>query len=265
MEKLEDKIMETQTFTCFGIDPDPNKVKDIETYFAPLVEKLSNENLIVAIKPNIAFFSAYEKGEKKLKKIIRLAKKNKILCILDSKRGDIANTSRFYAKESYEKYKADGTTISPYLGFDSIKPFLDYSNKLNFILCKTSNKGSKDFQEIKIKQRFFYEYVFEKICEWQKKKKNLGAVVGATDLNAFRKTIRIEQKMNVSVPLLIPGIGKQGGNLEMLVKELKKAKKYDVLINSSRGIAYAGKGKQIIQKAMAVAKKMRAKYKELFL
>ncbi len=172
-----------------------------------------------------------------------------IVIILDGKRNDINNTARLYAKSLFEIFKADAVTINPYLGFDGIKPFLKYKEKCSFILCRTSNQSARDFQDIKSNNIPLYQIVANKIKIWNSSK-NCGAVVGAT----YTDEIKIVRDiLGEDIPLLIPGIGKQGGDIEKTVKYGTNKKGMMAIINSSRGIIYAGKDKNFAEKARDAA------------
>jgi orotidine-5'-phosphate decarboxylase len=155
-----------------------------------------------------------------------------ILTIADGKRGDIGNTSSLYARSIFEHFKFDSATLNPYMGQDSLQPFLDYKEKLNFILALTSNAGSADFQKQKLKNgNFLYQDVIKKIHNWNKNS-NCGIVFGATNLTELKKNLNLIDDL----PMLIPGVGAQGGSLQDVTTSLFTAKKYTFLINVSRGI-----------------------------
>ncbi len=234
MEKFRQIAKDNKTILCFGVDPNlarmgsSGSVENIAPYFNGIIEKLLEEKAIAAIKPNYAYFAQYGfEGLYALKDIIQHHRK-KIPVILDVKRGDIGKTSEAYAKEAYDFWGADAATISPYMGEDSVKPFLR-EDKLAYLLCRTSNKGAKDFQELKCGKSYLYEKVLEKAMEWK-----CGIVVGATSdaIKSIVKTTRGE------VPMLIPGIGAQGGDLGMVLKAIKDNIAIH-RINASSSIAYA--------------------------
>ncbi|MBD3210924.1 orotidine-5'-phosphate decarboxylase [Candidatus Micrarchaeota archaeon] len=238
LDKLIKSAEESRTILCFGIDPAINRMARepgeeeleglITDYFSSIVESLLEENAISAIKPNYAFFAQYGfDGLHALEHLIGDCKED-VPVILDVKRGDIGKTSEAYAKEAYDFWGADAATISPYMGEDSVKPFLR-EGKLAYLLCRTSNKGAKDFQELKCGDSMLYEKVLEKAMEW-----NCGIVVGATS-DAIRKIV--EQTGN-KVPMLIPGIGAQGGDLGMVMEAIGENVAIH-RINASSSIAYA--------------------------
>ncbi len=237
-ERLVKTAKENKTILCFGVDPDlpritaklhgKGKPESIGPFFHGIIEKLLEENAIAAIKPNYAFFAQYGfDGLYALEEIIQHYRK-KIPVILDAKRGDIGKTSKAYAKEIYDFWGADAVTLSAYMGKDSVEPFLR-KDKLAYILCRTSNQGAKDFQELKCGKEYLYEKVAKKAVGW-----DCGLVVGATS-DAIKRIMKITKG---KTPLLIPGIGAQGGDLGMVLKTIK-ANVAIHRINASSSIAYA--------------------------
>lgn len=206
---------------CVGLDPDPSK---INTSFFEFGKNIIDQtkNLVCAYKPNLAFYSQIGiEGIKDLVKTIEYIHSNTdIPVILDTKCGDIGNTAKAYAKAIFEFYKADATTVNPYMGFDSIKPFADYKDKGVYVLCLTSNPSSADFEND------VYLKVAKKVVEWNTNN-NLGLVVGATKPDELIKIQEITKEM----PLLIPGVGSQGGEIPKLNQ--------NSIINASRSIIYA--------------------------
>jgi orotidine-5'-phosphate decarboxylase len=238
-EKLIKSAKENKTILCFGIDPDLIRIMKtvpafppriaIEHFFSTILDKLIDEHAIAAIKPNYAYFAQYGFDGLGALQTLMLDYKNKVPIILDVKRGDIGKSSEAYAKEAYDFWGADAVTISPYMGTDSVLPFVR-EGKLAYVLCKTSNKGAEDFQELRCEGKAkVYEKVMEKAMEW-----GCGAVVGATS----DSICVLAKKTNGKVPFLIPGIGSQGGDLDMVLDAIK-----DHLpihrINASSSIAYA--------------------------
>lgn len=238
-DRLIQAAKERKTILCFGVDPDHERIKkavsagtEIENtigpFFHDIIDRLLAENAIAAIKPNYAFFAQYGfDGLFVLEEIIQHYKKD-LLVIFDGKRGDIGRTSEAYAREAYDFWGADAVTISPYMGEDSVKPFIR-EGKLAYMLCRTSNPGAKDFEELKAGKRCVYEYVAAKALEWK-----TGLVVGATS-EAIKKLARATKN---EVPLLIPGVGAQGGDLKMVMEAIK-ANPAIHRINASSSIAYA--------------------------
>lgn len=235
---LEKYAKDNKTILCFGIDPTlerlfPFQSKDtleekILNYYFEITDRLLEEKQIAAIKPNYAYFAQYGfDGLSALKNIIERYKE-KTFVILDAKRGDIGKSSEAYSKEAYDFWGADAVTIHSYMGSDSVKPFLR-DGKVAYMMCRTSNKGAQDFEELISDKKHVYEYVAEKSVEW-----DCGIVVGATS-EAIKKIVKITKN---KIPMLIPGVGAQGGDLEMIMQEIK-SNPFIHRINSSSGIAFA--------------------------
>jgi len=208
--------------------------------------------LVCAYKPNMAFYEVGgSAGITSLKKTIQYIP-NHIPVILDAKRGDIGNTNKMYAKEIFEYFGTDATTVSPYLGEDSIAPFAEYQDKLTFVLCLTSNPGAKDFQLLEVEEKPsinkegkpLYKVVAQKVKDWNKNN-NLGLVVGAT----FPEQLKEIREMVEDMPILIPGVGAQGGDLEKVVQYGTDKNGKMAIINSSREIIFASAEKDFDQKA----------------
>lgn len=233
-ERLAKTAKESGTILCFGVDPDLVRINHAVTgedkigpFFHAIIEKLLDENAIAALKPNYAYFAQYGfDGLYALEDVIQHYR-NKVPIILDGKRGDIGKSSEAYAREAYDFWGADAVTISPYMGYDSVAPFVR-DGKLAYVLCRTSNEGAKDFQELKCGKKCLYEAVAEKAAKWK-----CGLVVGATS-TAIAKLA----KATKNVPFLIPGIGVQGGDLEAVMKAVKSNPGIH-RINASSSIAYA--------------------------
>jgi len=241
-EKLSKLARENKTLLCFGIDPVKSRMNaETVPFFSEITDALLAEHLISAIKPNYAYFAAEGFGGLFALKEIIDRYRNKTFVILDAKRGDIGKSSEAYATEAYDFWGADALTISPYMGEDSVRPFLR-EGKLSYLLGRTSNPGAKDFQEKKMGKSPLYEEVFRKAKEW-----GTGLVVGATS-NSIPKAVELAGK---DTPLLIPGIGAQGGEYDSL-KSLGK-NPFIHRVNSSSAIAYAYEKKGGSPKAAALA------------
>ena len=251
-----------KSILCFGIDPVLEKIPvegtiedRIENFFYPIIDRLKKEGLISAIKPNYAFFAQYGfEGLFALKRLIEKYR-TELFIIFDGKRGDIGKTSEAYAKEVFEFWQAHACTVSPYMGFDSIEPFLRAG--FSYLLARTSNKGAGDFQELELKDgKKLYERVVERAMEWK-----TGIVVGATS----EDILKICEKTKALVPMLIPGIGAQGGDLEMVMKAIKPFP-YIHRINVSSSLAYAYEKKQtkdFVQASFEEAKEINGKIRAL--
>ena len=238
--ELFNQIKAKQSYLCVGLDTDINKIpQHLLSTDDPLFE--FNKQIIdatadyaVAYKPNIAFYEAHGiKGWESLQKTIEYIPKD-IFIIADAKRGDIGNTSKMYARAFFESMNCDSITVAPYMGEDSVKPFLEFENKWVILLALTSNPGGKDFQNLSLSDgRDVYEEVLRKSQEWASDEE-LMFVVGATRAEALTKIRAI-------VPdhfLLVPGVGAQGGSLEE-VSRYGMNDQCGLLVNSSRGIIYA--------------------------
>jgi len=220
--QLISEIKKKKSFLCIGLDVDLNKIpkhllKEEDPIFAfnkAIID--ATHQLAVAYKPNTAFYEAYGiKGWKALEKTIKYLNENypEIFTIADAKRGDIGNTSTMYAKAFFEDLGFDSVTVAPYMGKDSIEPFLSFKNKHTILLALTSNKGAFDFQTQKIEGKEVYKTVLETSKSWENSE-NLMYVVGATKAEYFKEIRKI-------VPnsfLLVPGVGAQGGKLEDVCK-----------------------------------------------
>jgi len=256
---LLEQVKAKKSFLCVGLDVDRNRIpKDliaepdaIFTFCKRIIE--ATAPFCVAYKPNIAFFEAYGlEGWKSLEKVMDFLNINhpEIFTIADAKRADIGNTSKRYAKAYFEQLAFDSVTIAPYMGKDSVEPFLEYEDKHAIMLALTSNVGASDFQLLKTGDKSLYEEVIEKSRNW-KNANRLMYVVGATKAKAL-KNIR------TLIPdsfLLIPGVGAQGGSLEeVAVNGLNDV--CGLLVNSSRGIIYASSGADFDKAAGRVAKEL---------
>ena len=252
IDSLYQQIKVKESFLCVGLDVDLNKIpphllneKDpIFSFSKGIID--ATHSFSVAYKPNLAFFEAYGlKGWKAFEKTIDYLNKNypNHFIIADAKRGDIGNTAGRYAKAFFENFGVDAVTISPYMGRDSIEPFLSYKDKYAVLLALTSNKGSRDFQFSEDKGVPLYEKVLRLSTKFKNSNK-LMYVVGATkseNLIAIRKIVPDSF-------LLIPGVGAQGGNLKEVVQNGINSN-CGLLVNSSRGIIYASSGTDFSTKA----------------
>ena len=260
-QQLIHQIFTKKTFLCVGLDTDISKIPEhLKNETDPIFA--FNKAIIdatapycVAYKPNLAFYESYGlKGMMAFEKTIQYLKNHypTHFIIADAKRGDIGNTSKMYARTFFEEYDLDSVTVAPYMGEDSVKPFLEYNGKWVILLALTSNKGSHDFQltEDKSGERLF-EKVLKKSQEWGTPE-NLMYVVGATQGRMFEDIRRIAPEHF----LLVPGVGAQGGSLQEVCK-YGMTKDCGLLVNSSRGIIYAGKGTDFAEAAARKAREMR--------
>ena len=243
-EKLSKIVKKNNSLLCVGLDIDEEKMPKFlfESSKNPYFEFNKSmidatKDLICAYKLNMAFYEVLGKeGFDLLEKTIDYIP-NEVVVILDGKRNDIGNTARKYAQSLFETLNADAATINPYLGIDGVKPFLEYKDKCSFILCRTSNSSALDFQDIKSKDIPLYQTVANKIRDWNSYG-NCGAVVGATYPDELKI---IREILGEDIPILIPGIGAQGGDVEPTVKNGTNKNGEMAIIVSSRSILYAGK------------------------
>ncbi len=262
-EEIHAQIISKKSFLCVGLDTDIEKIPSFlkERYDNPILA--FNKRIIdatksycVAYKINTAFYESMgSKGWDTMQETVSYIP-DEIFTIADAKRGDIGNTCNMYAKAFFENMNFDAVTISPYMGKDSVTPFLAYKDKWVIILALTSNESSRDFQLIDNTDGKLYEQVLEKASKWGNEN-NIMFVVGATKAEAF-KGIRDIAPNNF---LLVPGVGAQGGSLKE-VAENGINEKCGLLINSSRGIIYAGDGEDFDQKAGMAAKTLQEEMSE---
>ncbi|MBT8307961.1 MAG: orotidine-5'-phosphate decarboxylase [Maribacter sp.] len=251
-QQLVEQIHKKQSFLCIGLDTDLTKIPDyllaeedpIFAFNKAIID--ATHHLCVAYKPNTAFYEAYGlKGWQALEKTINYLNDHypELFTIADAKRGDIGNTSTQYAKAFFEELEFDSITIAPYMGKDSVEPFLAFEKKHTILLALTSNEGAYDFQTSSVDGIELYKKVLKTSLTY-KNAQNLMYVVGATKANHLADIRQI-------VPdsfLLIPGVGAQGGSLKE-VCQYGMNDKIGLLINSSRGIIYASKSKNFAQEA----------------
>ena len=253
IDKLLSSARSNKSLLCIGLDPDPELMPpgvSVLEFNEAIVE--ATYDLVCAYKPNLAFYEAMGvEGLRTLAATVGCIP-DTVPVIGDAKRGDIGNTAKAYARALFEGYGFDAVTVNPYLGGDSIEPFVEYEDKGVFVLCRTSNPGSADLQELKVGKQPLYEVVARKSLEWNRHG-NVGLVVGATHPDDIKRVRLICPDM----PILIPGVGKQGGDLFSAVRNGVDANKEKAIINSSRGIIYASKGKDFAEAARAEAMKVR--------
>jgi len=258
IEKLLNATRKNNSLLCVGLDPDPqlmpNKIGVFE-FNRAIIDATSD--LVCAYKLNLAFYEALDdEGLDALKRTIKYIPDD-IPVIGDAKRGDIGNTAKAYAKAIFTNLNCDATTVNPYLGFDSIEPFIQYKDKGVFILCRTSNAGALDFQSLRCEEpelgyRQLFELVALKASQWNTYG-NIGLVVGAT----YPEELRLIRNSHPDMPLLIPGIGAQRGDLKSAVRYGVNAQGEKAIISSSRQIIYATSGKDFAQAARRVASSLR--------
>jgi orotidine-5'-phosphate decarboxylase len=257
LEKLTDATERNNSLLCIGLDPDPELMPakiDVFKFNKAIIDATSD--LVCAYKLNLAFYEALGfDGLDAMKHTIKYVPDN-IPVIGDAKRGDIGNTARAYAKAIFDIFNFDATTVNPYLGFDSVEPFIEYWDRGVFILCRTSNPGAVDFQNLRLqtehKQFPLFEIVALRAAQWNKHG-NIGLVVGAT----YPEELKLIRQNHPDMLLLIPGIGAQGGDLASAVRYGIDAQGRKAIISSSRQIIYASIEKDFAQAAQQAASSLR--------
>jgi len=251
---------------CVGLDTDKLKIP---------THLLSEEDPIFAFnraiidatradaasyKLNFAFYEAFGiEGLVSLKKTIEYIG-DEIFIIADAKRGDIGSTSAMYAKSAFDYFRCDSVTLHPYMGYDSVQPFAEYKDKLNFVLALTSNKSAVDFETLALSSgKKVFQAVIAEIVKWNGEEKFFGIVFGATQLSQLQENIELIKNL----PLLLPGVGAQGGSLEEVVTLFHQHKKSDYLINASRSIIYASNRQNFAEKAAEELQRMNSIIKQL--
>lgn len=240
IQKIEKAQNKNNSLVCLGLDPQIEKIQtlglSLDEWLISMVE--ATADLVCAYKPQFAHFSAL-RAESALNDIIKYIHQNHpdIPVILDAKRGDIGSTAEYYAKEAFERYRADALTVNPYLGGDSLEPYLKYHNKGVIALCKTSNTGSGDLQNLPLVNGLkVYEHVAQLASvEWNQSR-NMLLVVGAT----YPQELKEIREIVGNMPLLVPGVGAQGGDLTAILKNGLREDRLGLIISSSRSILYAG-------------------------
>lgn len=257
IEKLTTIARKNKSLLCVGLDPDPGLMPaqaGIFEFNKAIIDATSD--LVCAYKPNLAFYEALgNEGLTALKRTVDYIPED-IPVIADAKRGDIGNTAKAYAQAIFSHFNFDATTVSPYLGFDSIEPFIQYHDKGVFILCRTSNAGAVDFQSLRCEvengHRLLFEIVALRASRWNIHG-NIGLVVGAT----YPEELRSIRQNHPDMPLLIPGIGAQGGDLALTVRYGVDAQGEKAIINSSRQIIYASRERDFAEAARRAASTLR--------
>ena len=251
------KTISEQSALCLGIDPSeselrewglPNSSQGVLDYGLKLVDAAAGN--LGFVKPQVAFFERFgSAGLLALEQILAEARAANLFVIADAKRGDIGSTAEHYAKEAYVRYQADAVTVNPYMGTDSLMPYLQYESRGIFVLCRTSNAGGDDFQMLSTNHHPLYMEVAKQASDRWNQHEQVGLVVGAT----YPKEIEAVRHVAKTLPLLIPGIGAQGGDLVATVHAGKTANG-GMLINSSRAIIYAGHDEHWQQAAAQAAR-----------
>ncbi len=264
LEQLHTAQAAHQSMLCVGLDPEPSRfpgalkgnANKIYDFCAAIVD--ATADTVIAFKPQIAYFAAH-RAEGQLERLMEHIRRAapQVPIILDAKRGDIGSTAEQYAIEAFERYGADAVTLSPFMGFDSVQPYLKYHDKGAFLLCRTSNKGGDDLQNQRLAsiegEPLLYEHVARLAQGPWNANGQLGLVVGATYPNEIERVRAIAKHL----PLLIPGVGAQGGDALATVRAGWRADA-PIIVNSSRAILYASSGDDFAKAARAEALKTRA-------
>ena len=261
MDRLRDRWHDADTLVCVGLDPEPAKFparfagqpnaifefcRDIVDATAPYA---------CAFKPQIAHFAAAEAEEALRMLILHIRLRHpRVPVILDSKRGDIGSTAQHYAREAFERYAADAVTVNPYMGRDSAQPFLDHADRGVVILCRTSNPGAGDLQDLLVDGRPLYQHVAAKVAREWNEHGNCALVVGATWPEQLRDVRTI---VGDHVPFLVPGVGAQGGDVRAVVSNARNRDGDGLIISSSRAILYASTGDDYAEAAANAARALR--------
>jgi orotidine-5'-phosphate decarboxylase len=260
IERLVRAWKNNDSLVCVGLDPDTSRFpSSVDSLDEPIFEFNkaiidATHDLVCAYKPQIAHYSA-ESAELELESTISYIKSNypEVPVILDAKRGDIGSTAEMYATEVFERYAADAVTVNPYLGFDSFEPFLNYKDRGVILLCRTSNAGAADLQDLIVDGVPLYEKVASLAAHKWNQHGNCLLVVGATWPEQLAKIRSIVGDM----PLLVPGVGTQGGDVEKLVKAGRTKAGTGLVISSSRAILYASNGDDFAEAARQETDKLR--------
>jgi orotidine-5'-phosphate decarboxylase len=257
LKKLEMSIETHKSILCVGLDIDPKRmplglgdsIKGMAQFALRIID--ATADAVAAYKPNMAFFEALGPEGLSLLKLVCNRIPDDTVVILDGKRGDIGNSAGFYARALYEIYGADWVTVSPYMGFDSLRPFLEYKDRGIFVLCLTSNPGARDFQRLEFNDKPLYLTVARKVASWNKEN-NCGLVVGATYPDQLAEIREAADHM----PILIPGVGAQGGDLEKAVRGGTDNFTKPAIINVSRSVLYASDGEDFDKAARASVERL---------
>ena len=249
------------SLVCVGLDPEIERFPArIASGPSPIFEFNraiidATHDLVCAFKPQFAHYAAYE-AEDQLERTIEYLHRSypDVPVILDVKRGDVGNTAERYALEAFERYGADAATVSPYLGGDALEPFLRYEDRGVFVLCRTSNPGARDLQDLEVGGRRVYQVVAELAMTRWNTRGNCGLVVGAT----YPEELKAVRALCGAMPFLVPGVGAQGGDVAAAVRNGMTAEGTGLIVSSSRAILYASPGEDFAEAARAATEKLRA-------
>jgi len=259
LNKLLTATRRNNSWLCVGLDSELSKIPTflrerphaVFEFNRAIIEATSD--LVCAYKPNLAFYEMLGPAGLEILYKTRELIPQEIPVIADAKRGDIENTARAYAKALFEYYRFDAATVNPLMGFDSVAPFLEYSEKCVFLLVRTSNPGARDFQELHCAGKPFYQHIAEKARQWNTKQ-NVGVVVGAT---APDELATVRQIVGDEMPILVPGVGAQGGDLESAVKNSVNSRGELAIITASRSVLFASQERDFALAARKAAQALR--------
>ena len=261
MEKLKHASQTNRSLVCVGLDPELSKLPEcvkskpnaLFEFNRAIVD--ATADWVCAYKPQAAYYAGQD-ADAQLKMTIDYIRERapRIPVILDVKRGDIGSTAAMYAKEAFERYNADAVTVNPYMGFDTLKPFLDHADRGVIVLCRTSNPNSGDLQSLVCEDgKMVYEHVAVLARDKWNYNGNVALVIGAT----YPGELRHVRELCPEMTFLVPGVGAQGGDVEKVVEFGCDATGHGIVINSSRGIIYAGKGEDFAAEAGNAARALR--------
>jgi orotidine-5'-phosphate decarboxylase len=260
-DKLEGAWAQSESLLCVGLDPEPALMPDgygaddVAAFNIAIIE--ATNDLVCAYKPNVAFYEALgpERGYAALRATLAAIPAH-VITLADAKRGDVEHTARAYVRALYDDLGFDAVTVNAYLGFDSIEPWIERPEKAAFVVCRTSNPGAPDFQDLPVQadgeMRPLYEVVAARAKGWDRHG-NVGLVVGATYPDEMRRL----RAQCPETPFLVPGIGAQQGSLEAAVRAGIDGRGRGLLVSASRGVTYASKGADFASAARAAALKLR--------
>ncbi len=260
VERLRLAWAGSQSLLCVGLDPDPARLPahlagashPIFEFGRAIVD--ATADLVCAFKPQIAYYAAASAEDQLEMTIAHIRRRHpSIPVILDAKRGDVGSTAEMYAKEAFVRYAADAVTVNPYLGRDALAPFLAYADKGVIVLCRTSNPGARDVQDLNSGGRKLYQIIAEKAARDWNANGNVLLVVGATYPQELAEIRAIVGDM----PILVPGVGAQGGDVAAVLASGATADGTGLVISSSRAVLYAGGGRDFAEAARAAALKLR--------
>ena len=256
-QPLRDAWTRSGSMLCAGLDPDPARFPavvhgSVFDFCRAIVD--ATADLVCAFKPQIAYFSAVA-AEADLERLCAYIRSEypHVLLVLDAKRGDIGSTAEQYAKEAFDRYGAQVVTVNPYMGTDTVEPYLHHPDGAVFVLCRTSNPGSGDFQNLRVDGEPLYLHVARRVATEWNEIGDCGLVVGAT----YPDELREVRELVGDLPLLVPGVGAQGGDIEAIVDAGATRDGFGMVVNSSRAILYASAGDDFADAARAEAARTR--------